>query len=169
MDPCLVYRSNLRQVLAEDKVFLGYSYFGEAGRATVALLAQDAFFLYHFPVVNRLPHGFEFLDVPEGLSWTQSAQELQLVVVMLVILQEVDVNADLIDSLDIDLLQALEQLHLVDLLLQRMQLQVQGLVFLDDWAPEVQHFVHGVLLESSQGNHLFDVVHLAFEQLYAVV
>jgi hypothetical protein len=79
----------------------------------------------------------EFLDVSLCLSWSESTQELQLVVPMFMVNEEIDVNSDAIDSLHIYLLEDFNETCLVNLLLKWMKVDVQHLVFTHNWTPKI--------------------------------
>lgn len=61
-----------------------------------------------------------FLSFPRS----ESTQELQLVVPMLMVHEQVDIDADVVDSLDVDRFESLNKLGLVDVLLKRMQVDL---------------------------------------------
>jgi hypothetical protein len=69
---------------------------------------------------------------------------------MLVIDDEIDVNANVVNDLDVDLFKAVCEFRLVDKLLHRVQVKGESLVLCIDWAPKVQDFRKRVLLKASQ-------------------
>jgi hypothetical protein len=79
----------------------------------------------------------QFLDISLCLSWSESAQELQLVVPMFMVNEEIDVNSDAIDSLHIYLLEDFNETCLVNVLLKWMKVDVQHLVFTHNWTPKI--------------------------------
>lgn len=56
---------------------------------------------------------------------------------MLVIDDKVDVNADVVNNLDVDFFKTVCELRLVDKLLHRVQVEGESLVLCIDWAPKV--------------------------------
>ena len=62
-----------------------------------------------------------------------------------------------------------DQPSLVDVLLQRMEVDMEGLILAHNWAPEVEDLVHRVLLESCQADGLLENEWVVLEQLLTVV
>jgi len=81
---------------------------------------------------------------------------------MLMFNKKIDIDSNLIHSLDIDFLQTFYKFDLIDVLLQWMKSKIQTLIFTDDWTPKIQYLVHRILFESSKTHNLLDTVWLPF-------
>lgn len=145
------------------------SHFGETKTRNKAVLFQNLVLVDLISRVERFAKRLEFLNVPLSLSWTKSAQELELVVPVLMIHEKIDVDSDSVHKLCVDLLEMVDQSCLVDVFLQRMEIEMQSLVLAHDRAPKIQHLVEGILLESSQANGLLQDKRMVLQQLLAVV
>lgn len=102
-------------------------------------------------------------------SWSKPTQKLKLVVPMLMIDQEIEVNTNLVDDLNVDFFENITKTSLVDMFLKRMQIHLESLVLAHDWTPEIQNFVHGILLVSGQTDSLFKNEGMILQQLLTVV
>ena len=69
---------------------------------------------------------------------------------VLMIHEEVDVDAYPVHVLRVDLLEMVDESCLVDVLLEWVEVEVQSLVLTHDGAPEVKNLVERVLLEPGQ-------------------
>jgi CII-binding regulator of phage lambda lysogenization HflD len=78
--------------------------------------------------MQRLPQGLQLLDEPLSFSWSKSAQELKLVVHVVMIDKKIDVDAHSVDELNVGLLEAIYKSSLVDVFLEVMQIHVESLV-----------------------------------------
>lgn len=106
--------------------------FGEAEDGDEAVLVQELVFVDLVPVVQRSTKRSQSLDVPLGFSWSESTDELQLVLKVLVVHQQIDVDADVVHRLDVDFFKGISESSLIDVLLQRMEAQVETLVLAHD-------------------------------------
>lgn len=109
------------------------------------------------------------MDVPLRLPWAEAAQELELIVPVLVINEKIDVDANPVHMLRVDLLEVLDKPRLVNVLLEGVKIEVQGLVLAHDRAPEIKYLVEGVLLESGRADRLLKDKGMVLEELLAVV
>lgn len=124
----------------------GYSHFHESNAGSEAFLfkyifADNVSALEYLAVLL-----FQFLNQLLRLSRSKTTEELNLIVHVLMLNDKVDVDADFVQELDVDLLENVHQTSLVDVLLHWMQSQVQRLIFTHDRTPKVQYLVHWVLL-----------------------
>ena len=108
------------------------------------------------PSEERSVDLIHLLDVVLSFSWTQTAQELQLTVPVGMIFQQIDVDTHFVDSTNVDFLKGVHQLCLIYHVLKRMKIDMQSLVFRNFLAPQIQNFIHGILLKSGQADALFN-------------
>lgn len=64
---------------------------------------------------------------------------------MLMVNKKIDINTNIIHSLNIDFFKSIYQSSLVDVFLKRMESQLDSLVFTHDWTPEVEDLIHWIL------------------------
>ena len=88
---------------------------------------------------------------------------------MLMLDDHVQVHAHVVHMIDVHLFQGVHQTRLVHMLLQRVQVKVEGLVLMDDGRPQVENLVHGILFESGETYCLLEGERNRLEQLLTVV
>ena len=106
--------------------------FGEAKHRDEAVLMQELILVNLVPVVQWSAKRSEPLNVSLSFSWSQPADELQLVLKVLMVHQEVDVDTNIVHSLNVDLFKRVSESSLIDVFLQRMKIQVESLVLTHD-------------------------------------
>jgi len=62
--------------------------------------------------------------------------------------QQIDVDADVVDGLDVDFFKFVEQTCLIDVLLKRMEIYVESLILTHDRTPKINNLVHWILFPS---------------------
>jgi len=72
----------------------------------------------------------QLLEETSCLPRTESAQELELIVPVVMLNKKVDVNSYIIDSLHIDLFQHFHQSVPIHILLERMHVEIESLIFI---------------------------------------
>lgn len=130
------------------------SHFCETKTRNEAVLLQNLILVDLISRVERFAKRLEFLNIPLSLPWTKSAQELELIVPVLMVYEKIDVHPDSVHKFRVDLLEMVDQSRLVDVFLKRMEIEMQGLVLTHDRTPKIQNLVERILLESSQANCL---------------
>lgn len=162
--------------LIEDVELLrGITVFGLDVDFDLGKARNEAVLVHEFRLVDlvsclqRLTERFQDLDKPLSLSRAEAAQELELVVPVLMLYQEVDVDSDVVYGLDVDFFKGLKETSLVDVLLKRMQVDVESLILAHDWTPQVEYLVHRVLFPSRQANGLFQYESVILQQLLTEV
>lgn len=154
-----VIRSSLRR----------YPDFSQPETRNEAVLQEDLVLIDLVSCMERLSERSELLDVSLSFSWAYSTQKLKLIMPVLMLNQQVDINSYVIDSFDIDLFQNISQSSLVDVLLKRMEIQLECLILTHDWTPEIEDFIHWVLFKSCKAYGLLENEGMIFEKLLTVV
>ena len=106
--------------------------FGEAKHRDEAVLMQELILVNLVPIVQWSAKRSEPLNVSLSFPWSQSTDELQLVLKVLMVHQKVDVDTNIVHSLNVDLFKRVSESSLIDMFLQRMKIQVESLVLTHD-------------------------------------
>lgn len=109
------------------------------------------------------------MDVLLSLPWSESTQKLKLIVPVVVFDQKIDVNSNIIHCLNVYLFKLVKKASLIDVLLKRMEVNVQSLVLTHDWTPKVYNFIHWILFPSCKTNCFLKNKWKVLQELLTVV
>lgn len=151
MDSCLVKHV----CCIFSPLLLWYSQLDESITLTVDVLVQEFMFEKRFSQNYWPSESLQLVNKLLCFSRSKPTQKLELIMPMLMIDQEIEVYSNLVHDLNIDFFENIGKSSLVDMLLKRMQIHLKSLVFTHDGTPEIQNFVHGILLVSGQANSFF--------------
>ena len=88
---------------------------------------------------------------------------------MVMLLHQVDINADFVHNLNVDLLKAIGESCLVHPLLHWVKVEGQRLVLSSDWTPQIQQLAQRILLEAGERDCLFvKLLHVLVKPLTVV-
>jgi hypothetical protein len=88
---------------------------------------------------------------------------------MVMVYKQIDIDSNSVHKLNVGLLHILNKSSLVDVLLERMEVQVKGLILRHDWTPKVQNLIHWVLLESGEANGFLKDERMVLQQFLTVM
>lgn len=151
------------------ELLCGYLYLQERDRREVAAAREQLELEYLAPNQYLRALLLEHLDKGLRLPRAQPADEAQQDVHVVVLHQQIQVNAYIVDALDSHFFEGVLELGLVEHLLEAVEVQVQDLVLLHDEAPQVEYLVHGVLFKAGEAHCLLQDRVEAFKQLGAHV
>ena len=88
---------------------------------------------------------------------------------MVMFLHKVDIDADFVHNLNVDLLEAIGESCLVHPLLHWVKVEGQRLVLSSDWTPQIQQLAQRILLEAGERDCLFvKLLHVLVKPLTVV-
>ena len=88
---------------------------------------------------------------------------------MVVVYKQIDIDTNSVHKLDVSLLHILNKPSLVDVLLERMKVQVKSLIFRHNWTPKVQNLIHWVLFESGKTNGFLQDERMVLQEFLTVM
>lgn len=88
---------------------------------------------------------------------------------VLVVDKQIDVDSNLVQNFNIFLLEISLESCLVYLLLHGVQRNIESLVLADNWAPEVENFIHRVLFKPRQTDGFLQDERVVLQEVLTVV
>ena len=166
MDSCLIQDIGLHVVWS---FFWRNSHLGEPKTRDKAIFLENFVLVDLISCVERLSKRLKFLNVSLSFSWTKPTQELKLVLEMVMVYKQVDIDSNSVHKLDVSLLHIFNKSSLVDVLLERMKIQVKSLILRHDWTPKVQNLIHWVLFESGEANSFLQDERMVLQEFLTIM
>ena len=166
VDSCLIEDVGLHVVWS---LFWRYSNLGEPKTRDKAIFLENFVLVDLISSVERLSERLELLDVSLSFSWTKSTQELKLVLEMIMVYKQIDIDTNSVHKLNVSLLHIFNKSSLVDVLLERMKVQVKSLILRHDWTPKIQNLIHWVLFESGKTNGFLQDERMVLQEFLTVM